>query len=280
MLTSPGATWKPATDEELTWFQPGGRFPTRPRPLDFTLEIQAFAFGFSRALESLYFPLYELRARRIDGVLYFGTAPSALAEEDLEADLRRLRDSALRFTGNIRGAWEQAIRREVAEYTDRFAAFPPEEAAGHEVAEGLRTLQRVRANQWFAPTRAVFAPAALLQEGIGQTPSEEAAAVVKEAPDLVDQGSDALRKAIARVAGRLVDARHLDTADDVVWLELAELRDAVARGGDRRAVVAERKASAGQPGAPGPATVGPALLADAPRMYLVRETLALIRGGA
>jgi hypothetical protein len=281
----PATPWSPPTDDQLTWFVPGNGFPLRPTPFDFTFEIQAFAFGVSRALESLYFPLYELRARLMDGMLYFASVPSAMAEADLEGQLQRLRYSAFRFTRDIRSAWEPTIRREVEEHNERFDSFPPAGATAQEVSEGLRTLQRVRANQWFAPTRAIFAPAALLQQGIGQTTPEEAAVVVKEALDVVGvQGAAAVRAAIGRVAERLVEADCVGSPADVDWLELAEVRAALEHGGDRRAVVAQRKrpltpALSPEGRGDGTPTIGPPLAANAPRMHLLRETLALIGGG-
>src|SRR5207302_8299748 len=113
--------WAPPADVTLTWFRPGGMLPDRPRPLEFTLGIQAFTYGLAHALESLNFPLYDVRPRLIDGQLYLAAVPSAMAESDLERRMRRMRDATLRFSRNIRPPWEHAIRREVEEYNERIA---------------------------------------------------------------------------------------------------------------------------------------------------------------
>ena len=96
--------WSPPGDDQLTWFKPHGTMPTHPKPLEYTVAVEAFAFGVSRALESLYFPLYEVRPRLVDGELYFASVPSEMAERELDAQLGRMRDSGLRFTRSVRGA--------------------------------------------------------------------------------------------------------------------------------------------------------------------------------
>ncbi|HEX6512781.1 MAG TPA: hypothetical protein VF157_10805 [Chloroflexota bacterium] len=230
------SAWSPPADEELTWFRAGPPFPERPRPLEFTLDVAAFSFGASRALESLYFPLYELRAKLFDGWLYFAAAPSALAERDLEAQARRRLDSALRFTRDIRGAWERATRKEIETYNAYMETVP----SGPEA--DLARLKRTRANQWFAFIRAVVAPAALTQQGIGETPVGAALEVVAEArQQVVVRGTAALEGAVRRLG--------------------------LAYG--------QRTRASG--GAPEPNDIiGPLLAADAPRMYLVREILGLL----
>ncbi|HLY64210.1 MAG TPA: hypothetical protein VKU60_01650, partial [Chloroflexota bacterium] len=189
--------WAPPADEELTWFRPPPVFSDCPRPLDFTLEVAAFAFGVSRALESLYLPLYELRSKLFDGQLYFAAAPSAMSERDLPAQHARMLDSALRFSRDIRGSWERTVRKEMEGYNQFMEGFPPAEASNPEVGGQLHKLKRTRANQWFAFTRAVVVPATLAQQGIGDTPADVALAVLAEAGEVVDSaGRTQLESAI------------------------------------------------------------------------------------
>jgi len=272
--------WRPPSDEELTWFPARGRLTTRPRPLEYTLTVQAFLYGVTHALESLRFPLYELRARLIDGQLYLASVPSGMAERDLETRMRSMRDSTLRFSRNIGAAWRREVRAEVAGYNDRMAAFPPTAAALPELAEELFTLKRLRANQWFASVRAVIAPFALLLEGIGESAPEDALAVFEDMRTLViDQGTAAFDGAVQRVAECLVQAGSLDQPEDVEWLEYEEVQEALRSGGRYQATVVDRRAQAERdPGPPGPDRVGPLLPSDAPRMYLLREVLDLIAG--
>jgi hypothetical protein len=272
------AVWKPAPDDELTWFRPGGRLATPPRPLDFTIEVQALTWGITRALESLYFPFYELRGRLVDGVLYLASVPSAFAERDLDAQLQRMRDSGLRFTRNIRATWERAIKGEVEEYNDVIAAFPAAGALPGEIADQLGRLRRTRGNQWFAATRAVFGPIAMLEHGGGPAVSQDARAVVDEALGLIrDRGAELLAGALTRVGEQLVQVGAVDRAEDVSWLEYQEVRDALRDGRDCRSLAARRSIEF-QPGESqkGPETIGPALPSDAPRMHLLREVLALV----
>jgi hypothetical protein len=237
----PRSPWRPASDQELTWFRPpAGLLPARLTPADLAVTVPAFSFGISRALESLYFPLYELRAALFDGVLYLAAAPSEFAERDLAAQKRRLRDSALRFSRDIAAAW-QRVRPEVEEYTQFFEAFDPS-AIGPDAAARLR---RVRANQWFASTRAVFAPAVLLrEEDIGHTPPEVAARIVAEARTaVVNRGTAAFEAALKRLTPELPAVE------------------------------------ATQPAGPNsPERIGPALAAGAPRMYMIQPLLNLIAG--
>lgn len=273
-----GTPWAPPPDDELTWFRPSGRLAARPRLLDFTFEIDAFAFGISRALESLYFPFYELRARLVEGEIYFASVPSPYAERDIDTTMQRIRDSGLRFTRSIRRTWDRPIRGQVEEYNDRMAAFPLPDASGADVAVGLRRLKRTRANQWFAATRAVFAPRELLEQGVGETPADEAMAVVHEALTLVrDRGTEILDRALLRVGERLVLAGSLVAPEDVHWLDYEQVREALGRGGmQHQTVAAAQNQAARATGASVPETIGPALPPDAPRMYLIREILALL----
>ncbi len=275
---TPATSWRPPADAELTWFKAGGQLPRWPKPLEFSLPIQAFSFGISRALESIYLPLYEVRTRLIDGELYLASVPSALAELDLDAQFGRMRDSGLRFTRGVRASWERAIRREVETYNDRLAAFAPEEASDREVAADLMPLRRARANQWFAATRAVFAPTVMLEHGIGETPVAEAQEVSREALEAIrGRGARLLDEGIKRVGRRLAHAGRIEASDDIRWLDLSEVRDALDRGDDYRPVVTQRKAEEAKgPRIPGPELVGPPLPPDSPRMYLVREILSLI----
>ncbi|HLG72289.1 MAG TPA: hypothetical protein VK009_17870 [Chloroflexota bacterium] len=187
-----GSRWRSPADGELTWFRPpAGLLPARPNPHEL-LDAQAFAFGASRALESLYFPMSEIRARLIDGELHLTVAPSGTASRDLELHKKNMRDSALRFSRGVRAAW-QRVRPQVEEYSAFFEAFDPGKS-------DLFRLKRVRANQWFAPMRAVVAPTALLlYEGIGQTPREDALAAVAEVRhEVIDRGRALFYQALDR----------------------------------------------------------------------------------
>jgi hypothetical protein len=270
--------WKPATNEELSWFRPPGRLTPRPRPLDYTFETYAYVWGLNRALESLYFPLYELRTQLIDGELYLASLPSPFAERDLEAQLRRMRDSGLRFTRNVRATWDRHIKPEVEAYTEVMARFPAAGASGAEVAEGLNQLRRARGNQWYSAIRAVFAPVAMMEHESDQQLPEDVRSVIAEALNLIDrEGGVARGGALRRVGDGLVQLGAIQRADDVHYLGYGEVRDALRHGGDRSALVAER-AAAHRPskGAVLPETFGPALPPNSPRMHLVREVLALI----
>src|SRR5207248_9685866 len=125
MSQSPlGTPWAPPADDALTWFAAEGRFPARPRPLEHTGEIYAFVYGASHALESLNFPLYQLRSRLIDGRLYFAAVPSAVAEHDLPRRMQRLADASVRYTRDLRAAWERDGRQEVETYNRWLEASP------------------------------------------------------------------------------------------------------------------------------------------------------------
>jgi hypothetical protein len=242
--------------------------------------VQAFIFGVSRALESSYFPLYELRTRLIDGRLYWAAVPSAIAERDLDDQLGRMRDTGLRFTRNLRGSWERVVRREVEGYNNVMSAFPPAGATPAEAAEGLLRLRRVRANQWFAATRAVFAPVAMMQREGGGPPSEEATAVLEDARRLVRNrgGTGLLRAALRRVGDQLVRTGGLMHREDVWWLDLREVRDALAGQKDCRLIVFERQNPLRTRRAARAETIGPPLPPDAPRLYLLRGGRARIGG--
>jgi hypothetical protein len=316
LTASPSTPWQPPADEELSCFKPGGQLPARPTTLEFEVPIYAFVFGISRALESLYFPMYEIRARLIDGELYLASVPSAMAERELDAQLGRLRDSGLRFTRGVRAIWERAIKKEVEEYNERMAGFAPSSASDREVADGLAPLRRTRANQWFAATRAIFAPTVMLQHGLGETPVEEALEVSREALGAVrHRGTDLMTGAVLRVGARLARNGRIATPEDVWWLDLDEVRDALhpgqgsdsGSGGRSRPHLASPTAVGEEPGlhlatsatggvepgvqslveqrksdhqkmahATGPDALGPALPPDAPRLYLLREILTLI----
>lgn len=275
---STAAPWRPPSDDQLTWFRPGGRLAARPRPFDYGFEIYALVWGVTRALESLYFPLYALRTRLVDGHLYLAAVPSAFAERDLPAQLQRMRDSGLRFTRNVRGAWERFIRAEVVEYNAFLAEFPPEVASNAEVADQLLRLRRTRGNQWFAATRAVFAPVAMLEHGERQPIPSDTRSVVSEALELIrDRGGALLEDSVRRVGRRLVERGAIDRAGDIFWLELQEVREALRTGCDLRDQVLERSGQRERwPRSDASEIIGPVLPPDAPRMYLVREVLEIV----
>jgi hypothetical protein len=195
----------------------------------------------------------------------------------------RLRASAFRFSKNIRASWEREIRKEVERSNAWMDEFPPADATGAQAADGFIQLRRTRSNEWFDSIRAVFAPAALLKEGIGETVAEDASAVLREARSLViERGTAAYDGSIGRVAERLVQAGTIAKPEDVTWLEYGEVRDALAHGGAHQAAVEKRRAEhAARPTGPrGPEPLGPPLPPNAPRMYLIREVLALIADGS
>ncbi len=274
---SSAAVWRAPADDQLSWFRADGRLAERPRPLDYTFEIYALTWGVTRALESLYFPLYEVRTRLVEGRLYLASVPSEFAERDLEMQLERMRDSGLRFTKSIPGTWQRAIKREVEEDNDIMAAFPAAGSSASVVAEALTQLRRTRGNQWFAATRAVFAPAAMLASG-GKPLPEDASAVVDEALGLIrGRGGALLADTLERVGQGLVELGSIDQPSDVHWLEYQELKDALRDGRHFAQLVAERRIASNRGGAaPGPANFGPPLQPDAPRMHLLPEVLAII----
>lgn len=270
--------WAPPPDGELTWFLADGGLPASPRPLELTGEVRALVFGLTRALESLDFPINEVRCRRTYGRLYLAAVPSASAERDLARRLQRAHDSGLRYTRNIREGWEAGARREAEGYNTRMAEFGRNVSSARELADQLRPLQRVRGNQWFTAIRSAAAPAAMVQHSYGGALPQDAAAVVRDALGLVaDRGATLFQAGISRVAERLVQAGSIDATDDIYWLEWQELREALERAGMWQPLVADRKADAPRLAPAGaPSMMGPALPPDAPRMYLLPEILALL----
>jgi hypothetical protein len=271
-----GTPWAPPADDALTWFAVGGSFPAYPRPLEHTGEIYAFVYGASHALESLNFPLYQLRSRLIDGRLYFAAVPSAVAEHDLPRRLQRLADASVRYTRDLRAAWERDGRQEAETYNRWFEASPAEGSRA-ERASQLRRLRRARANQWFVVVRSVVAAAALLQrEGKADAATAD---VVREALALADEGEGLFDMALLRSATTLVSNGSLAAADDAYWLEWSELCDAIEQGKRVELPIEQRRAHGLRAARRGPSpVVGPALPPDAPRMFLVREILALVAG--
>ena len=284
------AVWIPAADEALTWFRPAGAFPETPGPLEYTLEVHARAFGLTAALRSLNFPLYEFRTRLADGVLQLAVVPSGLAERDMDAQFRRLADASVRFTKNIRRPWEtatrsHAVRDEVVGYNDWFSEAVPADAPPADLVAGMRRLRQVRGMQWYTAARAVFGPAAVLQRQIDDHPGGDAAeveqltaqvadsrGVIDDARDLLGQGGGLLEAAGGRAGAKLVALGALDAADDVRWLELEEVREALRSSASMRETVDRRKAAPPPSGAGDAAPEPP----DAPELYLVPEILALI----
>ena len=166
-----------------------------------------------------------------------------------------------------------------------------EEMAGpalspEQMAEQVLQLRRVRGNQWYTAVRGVFGPGALFEHRLqrGEVPEEDAPgvrAVVRAARDTVAvRGGELMAAALERVGAYMVDAGSLEGPTDLFWLEWGEVRDALEQGAGCRGAVEERKRASTTPadqGALAP-VIGPELPADAPRMYLVRETMALIGG--
>jgi len=280
--------WAPAPDEALLWFRPGGIFPARPRPLDFTLEVYALISGLTRALVSLNYPLYQLRPRLIDGELYVASVPSGIAEREPEIKMGLLRDASLRFTRNLRGPWERQIRPEVEGYSSWMAEALPESPA--DLAERFRQLRRVREMQWFVTDRSVVGSFALLRKRLDDIPEdsedrpkvaaavEDGTAVLRDALTLVrDQGLVHLDAFVEQVAERLVDLKVLSATEDIRWLEWREVRQALTEPGDWKARAAERKAEALRAhNGPVPDEIGPPLAPNALHMHLVREVLGVL----
>jgi hypothetical protein len=274
--------WRPPGDEELTWFRPpAGIITDRPRPLEATLTVPAFGFGLTHSLISLYFPLSEVRARVIDGQVYVAPVPSPLADRDLTAQLRRARDSSLRFTRNLRGAWERSGREEAEGYNAALTAFAPADATDADVAESMSTLRRDRGNQWFIAVRMGVATPVMLRYRGDAVPEDDARAVLAEVREIVvQQGTAELDRALLRTGERLVRRGVLAEAEDVHWLEMEEVRSALQDGGDQRALVEARRATATEPARENAREViGPTLPADTPRMLLLRQILNLLAGG-
>ncbi len=280
--------WAPAPDEALLWFRPGGIFPARPRPLDFTLDVYALTSGLTRALVSLNYPLYQIRPRLIDGELYLASVPSGIAEREPETKMGLLGDASLRFTRNIRGPWERQIRREVEGYSSWMAEALPESSA--DLAERFRRLRRVREMQWFVMDRSVVGSFALLRKRLDDLPAdsedrpkvaaavEDGTAVLRDALALVrDQGVLHLDSFVEQTGERLVAMKVLSDTEEIRWLEWREVRQALTEPEDWKARAAERKAQAlSAHNSPAPDAIGPRPAPSALHMHLVREVLGLL----
>lgn len=284
--------WTPAADDELSWFRPGGMFPVRPRPLDFTLETYARTFGLTHALVSLNFPLYEVRARLVEGELYLASVPSGHWERDPETKTRLLWDSSLRYTRNIRAPWEHDGRQEVEGYNAWLAEAADAASSPVAAAERLWRARRVRGTQWYAMLRGVAGPLAMLRRRLAELPEdspdrptltagvEDGGAVLRDGLALVrDQGGAFLNDLVHGTAQRLVAAGALADVEGIQWLEWQEVRRALVEADDWPALVARRKATweAGSRG-PIPDTIGPTLPPGDPRSYLLRSVLDSLAG--
>jgi len=285
--------WSPPRDDELTWFAPKGKLPLTPRPLEYTVEVYAFFFGITRALESLEFPLTEVRSRLVDGRLYVAVAPSADAEKDMRRRLQSVRDLSLRYTRDIGGFWQQQVQPKIEGYNRWMAEFVSQSGSSQELAEQVRQLRWVLGNQWFNIFRPVIAPTALMQswanEAIQQKgrnsedaksavrAAENAATVTKEALGAVEHGKTILLSALREVGRRLTEGASIRKPEDIFWLQWMEVRHTLENGGDVEAIVVKRKAESAQLGrSTPPSTLGPPLPPDASRMYLIREVFDLL----
>lgn len=281
MMTSvngQSVSWRPATDEQLTWFKVGGPLPTHPKPLEFTCGVHAFAYGFTRALESLYFPFYEIRPRSIDGELYFAVVPSGLADRDIEERIRHVTERTIRFR-DVLAVWKRDIQPEVQELLQQMAGFPPPGVSGEQLHEAWFRFRRVRALQWFAPIRAVICPAALLNVGIGEAPAAEAQEAVEGVREVVvRQGTEVFNAAIERLGQELVRSGYLDAPEEILWLEFDEVSAAAEKGqGAYRETAKERKSHAAATGqGEGPASIGPPLDHNDRRLFLLPEVFDLL----
>jgi hypothetical protein len=247
-------------------------------PLELTCAVHAFTYGLTHALESQYFPLYEVRSRSIDGQLYLAVVPSGLADRDIEARIRNVSERTIRFR-DILGGWQRDIRPQVQEDLERMAAFPPPGVSGEPLHEAWLRFRRVRANQWFAPIRAVVCPTAFLKTGLSDARSGEALQAVEEVRDVViREGTRVFDAAIERVGNMLVRAGCLDAADDVLWLDFEEVSTALESGaGAYQETVARRKTVAAPADkAQGPATVGAPLDRNDRRLFLLPEIFDLL----
>jgi hypothetical protein len=275
-------SWAPLPDEELTWFLADSKLFALPRPLEYTLEVHAIVFGLTYALESLEFPLYALRSRRVNGRVYLAAVPSASAERDLPRRLRHIHDQSVRFTGNIQDAWNRQIKPEIELYNRWLEETASFDGSAREFEKRFCQLQRQRGNQWFTAIRGVVAPAVLLRRDAGESAGS---GVVDLAEDLAGQalasvageGGKLLRAILQRVGERFSGENIIEAVDDIFRLEWMEVRALLQTARDRRALVAERKAEAGRHASlPAPASIGPSLCPDAPRMYLLPEVLELL----
>ncbi len=278
--------WAPPTDDRLTWFRPAAFFAEAPGPLEHTLEVHARAFGLTRALQSLNFPVFEFRTQLVNGALYYAPVPSALAERDLDGQWRRLRDASLRFMRSIPRGWERLIQPEVDGYNQWIEEMAGPAVTAEQMAEQVLQLRRVRGNQWYTAVRGVFGPGALFEHrlALGEVPEKDAPevnAVVQAARDAVaGRGGELMTAALERIGAYMVSAGSIDAPADLHWLEWGDVRDAIEQGTDCRGAVAEGKRASAAPADRGTLApfIGPDLPADAPRMFLVRETMALAGG--
>jgi hypothetical protein len=265
-------------DDQLSWFLAEQKVFARPRPLTYTLEIQGLVFGLTYALESIEFPLYAVRARQFRGRVYLAAVPSAMAESDLAQRLRNIHDQSQRFTRNLERAWEDQIKPELDRYNlmlEELAAFSGSSA---EFAKKMYQLRRDRGNQWFAAIRGVVAPVVLLYQraaAVDQGIETVVEDFLRSALERVrERGSELVKLAFARAGKRLASERVLEHANDVRWLEWRELCTLLQSPRDCRLLVAQRKSTfEHDEAAVAPATIGPALAQDAPRMYLIPEML-------
>ncbi len=285
--------WSPPRDDELTWFPAKGKLPLTPGPLEYTVEVDAFFFGLTRALESLEFPLTEVRSRLVDGRLYVAVAPSADAEKDMRCRLQSVRDLSLRYTRDIRGFWQQQVQPKIEGYNRWIAEFVSQSRTSQELAGQVQQLRWVRGNQWFNIFRPVVAPTVLMQswanEAIQQKgrnsedaksavqAAENSAAITEEALGAVEHGKTILLSTLREVGGRLTEGASIRKPEDIFWLQWIEVRHTLENGGDVEAIVVKRKADAARLGrSTPPSTLGPPLSPDAPRMYLIREIFDLL----
>jgi hypothetical protein len=262
----------------LAWLRVGGILPTHPRPLELTGAVHAFTYGLTHALESLYFPLYEIRERSIDGQLYLAVVPSGLADRDIEARIRNVSDRTIRFR-DILGTWRDDVRPQVQADLERMAAFPPPGGSGEELHEAWLRLRRVRANQWFAPARAVVCPTALLKGGVGQGRLDEALQAIDEMQELVIRdGTKVFNGAIDRVGERLARTGCIDAESDVLWLDYDEVSQALETGSARyQEQVAQRKKLASPAdNRRGPDLVGVPLVREDRRLFLLPQIFDLL----
>ncbi len=285
--------WSPPRDDQLTWFPAKENLPLTPSPLEYTVEVNALFFGLTRALESLEFPLTEVRPRLVEGHLYIAVAPSADAEKDMDRRLQRVVDLSLRYTRDIQGSWHQQVRPKIEDYNRWITECVCESQSPNELAEQVRQLRWVRGNQWFNIFRPVVAPTALMQQWASEAgknkgsdskesssavkAATDAATVTREAIGTVEHGRILLLSALLGVGNHLVQHGSLNESEDIFWLQWMEVRTTLRNGGDVKAIVVKRKSEAAQFGHAIPSTtLGPHLPDDAPRMYLIREIFALL----
>jgi len=287
------APWQPPRDEDLTWFSAPEKLAVNRRPLEFTLEVDAFCFGITRAMESLEFPLTEVRPRLVDGHLFLAVAPSAQAERDITRRLRNIQDLTLRYTKDIKGFWEAQVKPKIEEYNRWMAEFATAARSPVELAEAVRQLRRVRGNQWFNVCRPALAPAAIIQRRLEEAhrqkgrksaeinaleqAAEDGTGVAREAMGLVDRGRIVLFSSLGQVGTRLATAGSIAEPEDIFWLSWMEVRGALEQGGERHGVVKKRKTDASRwAHAAAPHPRGPELPPGAPRMHLIPEILGLL----